>query len=379
MHPKAPSWYRLPVIVLLGLLATGALAWQSGDRFLSGRNDFFALYPGGRLAFDPNLYDKAAEDRVQEEAAHGFSEGMTFIRLPFYGVMLWPLGKLPYLQAYSIFLLINFLSLVAFIAIWRPPSPSITLEAACLFLPALVAFVNGQDVLFLVLVVALAVRLEAAGKRVAAGMLLALGAIKIHIFALVPLLIVAGGFWAVGLGFALGGLCLIAISFAAQGWNWPINFYRLFTQAVVNPHIEFMPNLHNLCHLLPFSAIWQGILTVAVIAACWLAVRRSSFVRGLGIVLCAGLLIGHHGYLADCSLLLPVALGARSLSAWPLLRTTSDIFLKPFLYIFLFLPAPIFPILLLAYFAMLAYAPWREEKPQTDPSLAGHATAVQTI
>src|SRR5437773_12504626 len=111
MHPKAPSWYRLPVIVLLGLLAMGALAWVSGERFLTGRNDFFALYPGGRLAFDPNLYDKATEDRVQEEAAHGFSEGMTFIRLPFYAVMLWPLGRLAYLQAYSIFLLLRFASL----------------------------------------------------------------------------------------------------------------------------------------------------------------------------------------------------------------------------------------------------------------------------
>src|SRR5438105_4698123 len=140
MRPNAPNRSRLAVIVLFGLLATGALAWQSGDRFINGLNDFFALYPGGRLAFDPQLYDKATEDRVQEEAAHGFSEGMTFIRLPFYAVMLWPLGRLPYPQAYGIFLLLSFLSLVGFIAIWRPPSPAVTLEATCLFLPALVAF-----------------------------------------------------------------------------------------------------------------------------------------------------------------------------------------------------------------------------------------------
>src|SRR5947207_15645752 len=100
MPSNAPPWRRLVVIVLLGLVALAALAWQSGDRFVAGRNDFFALYPGGRLAFDPNLYDKATEDRVQEEAAHVFSEGMTFIRLPFYAVLLWPLGRLPYLQAY---------------------------------------------------------------------------------------------------------------------------------------------------------------------------------------------------------------------------------------------------------------------------------------
>jgi Glycosyltransferase family 87 len=333
MHPSAPPWYRLPVIVLFGLLALGALAWVSGERFLAGRNDFFALYPGGRLAFDPNLYDKAAEDSVQAEAAHWFTESVTFTRLPFYAVMLWPLGRLSYLQAYSIFLLLSFSSLIAFIVIWRPPSTALTLEASCLFLPGLVAIVNGQDVLFLLLVVCLAVRLEAAGKRVAAGALLALGAIKIHLFLLVPLLILAGGFWSVGFGYALGGLSLIAISFAAQGRNWPANFYHVVTQAAVSPSIEFMPNLHNLCLHLPFPAVWQGILTAAVIAASWLAVRRSSFVRGMGIILCAGLLIGHHAYLPDCSLLRPVFLGARSLSAWPLLRTISDIFLKPFLYL----------------------------------------------
>ncbi len=362
MIPEKPGLRRLLVIAMLGLFALSALAWQARDQLLTGRNDFFALYPGGRLAFSGNLYDKAAEDRVQAEVAQGYSDAMTFIRLPFYGVMLWPLGRLPYLLAYSIFLTLSFLSLAAFVFIWRPPLPAVTLEAVCLFLPALVAFLNGQDILFLVLTVALVVRLEAAGHSLAAGMLLSLGAIKIHLFALVPLLILAGGFWTVGLGYALGGLGLIAISFMAQGRNWPMNFYHLFTMAVVNPHVDFMPNLHNLCEHIPFSGWWQALLTLVVIAASWFAVRRSSFLRGLGIVLCAGLLIGHHAYLADCSLLLPVALGARSLTTWPLLRMVSDVFLKPFLYVFLFLPVPLFPLLLLAYFTMLAYAPWQEAK-----------------
>jgi hypothetical protein len=135
-----------------------------------------------------------------------------------------------------------------------------------------------------------------------------------------------------------------------------------------------MPNLHNLFHLAPMPAVWQGVLTVAVIVASSLAVRRSSFVRGLGVILCAGLLIGHHGYLADCSLLLPVALTARSESVWPLLRTTSDLFLKPFLYIFLFLPVPVFPLLLLAYFAMLAYAPWQEREQSNESLVAATGT-----
>jgi hypothetical protein len=113
---------------------------------------------------------------------------------------------------------------------------------------------------------------------------------------------------------------------------------------------------------LPYSGFLQAILTGAVIVSAWAAVRRSSFLRGLGIVLCGGVLIGHHSYLADCSLLLPIALSARSLTDWPLLRTVSDLFLKPFLYVFLFLPVPIFPLLLLGYFALLAYAPWREGK-----------------
>jgi hypothetical protein len=367
-----PDRRRLVMIVLLGLFALSALAWQAQDRLLTGRNDFFAIYPGIRLALDPNLYDKPTQDQVQAESAQGYSDGMAFLRLPFYGVMLWPLGTLPYLQAYGIFLALNCLALIGFVAIWRPPLPAKTLEAACLFLPAMVAFLNGQDIPILLLLIAMAVRLEAGRKSVAAGVLLALGAIKIHLFLLIPLLILAGGFWAVGVGYALGGLGLLAASFAAQGRNWPLNYYHLFSQAVVNPNVEFMPNLNNLCHQLPFSGFLQAILTVAVIVSAWAAVRRSSFLRGLGIVLCGGLLIGHHSYLADCSLLLPVALSARSLTDWPLLRTASDLFLKPFFYVFLFLPVPVFPLLLVGYFSLLACAPWREGKETPRQS---HATA----
>jgi hypothetical protein len=353
-------------------MAMSALAYQIEDRLLVGQNDFLGLYPGGRLAFDPHLYDKATVDQLQAEAAQTYSDAYMFIRLPFYAVMLSPLTRLPYLYAYCTFLVISFLSLIGFVAMWRPPSPSVTLECMCLFLPAMVAFLNGQDTLVLLFIVAMVVRLEAGHKPVLAGILLALGAIKIHLFLLIPILILAGRFWTVGVGYSIGGVSLAMISFAAQGWNWPIKYYHLISQAAVSPHTEFMPNLNNLCHQLPFSGLWQGMLTLAVIAAAWAAARRSSFLRGLGIVLCGGILIGHHSYLADCSLLLPIALSARSLTDWPFLRTASDLFLKPFLYVFLFLPVPIFPLLLLGYFALLAHAPWREGK-ETPKQL--HAAA----
>src|SRR5262249_11825183 len=70
-----------------------------------------------------------------------------------------------------------------------------------------------------------------------------------------------------------------------------------------------------------------------VIVAVWLAVRHASFQYGLAAVLAGGLLVSYHAYLADCALLLPAALAARSSSNLLPLRFFSFVLLMPVTYL----------------------------------------------
>ncbi len=63
----------------------------------------------------------------------------------------------------------------------------------CLSLPALAGLLQGQDVAFLLLLAALAIRLEGGGQDFAAGLVLSLCSIKFHPFLLLPVLLLAQG------------------------------------------------------------------------------------------------------------------------------------------------------------------------------------------
>src|SRR5437762_13554770 len=114
------------------------------------------------------------------ESTGFFGESLQFIRPPFYAALLWPLGKMPYRQSYLLWQALCICALLGFILLWRTPCREAAMVACCWSLPLILAFAHGQDLAFLLLIVAASLRIHLK-RSLAAGGLLSLCAIKVHL------------------------------------------------------------------------------------------------------------------------------------------------------------------------------------------------------
>lgn len=106
-RPATGKAFYLTIVAGLSLLlAASQPLWERG---LAGQNDFVGLYVGGRLSGTADLFSPEAAKKVQLEITEGKAHfpALSFIRPPFYSVLLRPLGQLPYLTAYGIFTAVN--------------------------------------------------------------------------------------------------------------------------------------------------------------------------------------------------------------------------------------------------------------------------------
>jgi len=97
---RALNWFP----VALGILCLGLLAWQQRERAIRGQNDFVSIYTGAKLAGTPDLYSRPANLQANQSILGFQMEGTTYIRAPFYAILLKPLAALPYRVASTIFL-----------------------------------------------------------------------------------------------------------------------------------------------------------------------------------------------------------------------------------------------------------------------------------
>ena len=199
------------------------LAWTQRERVLPGHNDFIQLYTGARLAFTGELYDRARVTEVQQEAVGVTGEAWRYTRLPYYAGLLWPLGLLPYRAAYGVWQVLSIGALAGFAALWRPPRLGLTVLFTLLSLPVFAGLMNGQDLSFVLLWLALAARWHKSGRPFWAGVALALCASKFHLFVLLPVWIVGQRAWRLAPGLDLGGA---AASGASGGGSFLDRFMR---------------------------------------------------------------------------------------------------------------------------------------------------------
>src|SRR4029077_1909026 len=96
--PRSATW----ILALLGLAFIFFFMRDSLHYLWSGRNDYLSFYAGARLVGSSKLYDPQQASRVQMQTAGFFGEALAYIRPPFYAVLLWPLGKLPYRESYFV-------------------------------------------------------------------------------------------------------------------------------------------------------------------------------------------------------------------------------------------------------------------------------------
>ncbi|MFB3918405.1 MAG: glycosyltransferase family 87 protein [Terriglobales bacterium] len=272
-----------------------------------GHTDFLSFYTGARLVGTEDLYSIERAGEIQ--APYGAPDQIVgYTRPPFFAVFVYPLGLLPYSVGHTIWQFLNVAALAGFIALW-PRNRIFAAILSCWFVPILGNFSGGQDAPILLFLVAATLNLLRSGRPFLAGAVLALCAFKFHLFVLTPVWIIATRRWRVAYGMLCAGAVLAAISFGAAGPNWiPVNWAATRRYDAALDYTAKMPNLLGLLHAMPHADVLVSIGALGVAILTWLVARKEDADFAFALTLAGGVLVGMHGFLYDCSLLLPLLL-----------------------------------------------------------------------
>lgn len=347
--------------VAVGLIFLAFLGYLFRDRLLNGRNDFVQLYAGARLSGTPELYDPSASERIHFEVLGMALKSLYYSRPAFYALLLYPFGLLPYSAAYWTYQTISLGALVAFLWMWSRKHPGLILFTS-LCIPVMANFVNGQDVTFALLAAALSIVAMRKNHDILAGLLLAFCAIKVHLFALTPIVLLINRRWKVLEGGFIGGSILMAASCWRDGWDWPLRYMRLLENPELHPGPDVMPTLHGLIYgaIGRESLPLEIVLSVAVVLMLIVITRQSSLEFAMACALIGGLLVGYHAYLHDCVLLLLPLVLILEQSDWPPLRVLIVLTISPPVFIALMSGRPwnmALPMLLILLLALACTRP----------------------
>ncbi len=343
------------------ILSGGVFEWA-----LRGENDFAAFYMGGKLAGTPELWQPMPYFEFMQEQFGAFNDALTFVRPPFYAMMLWPLAQLPYESAYLIWVVLRVGALAGFVLLWRLPSRLDALLFTAVSLPAATGILCGQDSAFVLFFAAAGIALERNGRPLVAGLALSLCAIKFNLLLPLPLLFVAQRRWDIVKGFSAGAVALLALSFLGGGWGWMADYWAVVTSDRTNPAPTLMPNLHGLLYSLSAGPLLEWVISAALLAATWVGLKRTDFVGGMALVFMSGLLITPHAYTLDCILLIPAALTILTRYKSPLIMAATMALLWPPIYLMLLSESPwrvVMPLALIAYFGLSVWAMTRQPAP----------------
>lgn len=349
--------------ILIGAVFLSLMPWS---RFISARNDFVHFYIGALLFPSPEMFSPEVNYAKQQELIGATLPHSFFGRPAFYGLLLKPLTLLPYLNAYWIFQLGSLASLCVFLKLNLQRYPRLAI--LCLMSPALFAnFVNGQDVLFLLLFCSVSLAFAERRWDLAAGLVLSLCAIKAHLFLPVPLAALFWKRWRIVAGGAIGSIVLMLMSLIGGGLAAQLELIRQLRNPEHSPYPDLMPSLRSLTG--DHSQVFWSLAAVVLVAVVFLMRRSQSYEAAFGWALMGGLLASYHAYVQDCLLLL-LALSLIHREMAKPAAILLQLAILPFIYIPLAAGYPysaIFPLVLLACIAsQLVYA----FKPAAMPSLA---------
>ena len=342
--------------IVTGIIFLGLIAYVNRVRIIAGQADFAQLYAGASLVGTPDLYSARANDDVIAKAAGVTMEGVTYSRLPFYAWLLKPFTLLPYRAAYYSFVLLNIAAALVFIFRFTTICRELPLFSA-FSLPLLIAFAQGQDTPILLLLVSGVFLLAQRGRDFTAGLILSLCSIKFHLFSMLAVAIIMHKRWRLFGGAVVGGLALLALSFAAAGPDWPSQYLKLATSGYLDPCPGCMPNVKGMSVNMP-QLEWP--LTAAVLILFLLLARRiRDFEIVFALSLIAGLLVSLHAYPQDTVLLLLSFAIFISRSTDKLLRSMMALAVSPPAHLLLLARDPYSAAVPAAYIAMLGFAAYR--------------------
>lgn len=268
-----------------------------------GGVDFNVLYSASRLAGTGHLYDWDALRQLEKDHGPPLPSG----RLPVVSFALKPLTMIGYLPARFLWLAILSVALVGFAWMWPGVNRRLMVAALAWSLPAGCLLGLGQDTpLWLVSFAAGLLLLERRKPRWA-GVAFALCLTKYNLGVAIPVLLVAQKRWQTLVAGGAAVAVLLAACFPIEGPAWPLQYWNILRAPVFSVDAR-MPNLHGIAYRLPSSAVIEAVTAAALIILLWRVCRGTGEVGTAGAATAAcGLLLGHHGYGYDCTLLMPLA------------------------------------------------------------------------
>lgn len=321
-----------------GMLAIHAgIGWKTRQSIAAGYPDFTIFYSAGtmvRMGLGHQLYDEAAEWRVQQQVAPRVAiraAALPYMHAPFEALLFVPLSCLPYTGAYLLWDLANTLVLLVVAAVLRPCCPALQSYSIAMwtviffaFTPLFLTLLEGQDTILLLLVYALVFSAMKRNAIFAAGGWLALGLFRVHLVAPFVLLMLLLKKWRFVSGFLLTTAGLAAISAAVIGWRgliqypayiWSLEHHRGTT--ILSP--EYTVAFRGLAEqflarslaLAPrgvlLLVVASSLATVLLVTWKWSTCSHDRAERldlFFSIALIVLLLVGYHTLLYDLTLLL---------------------------------------------------------------------------
>ena len=291
-----------------------------GGSLIVGRNtvngtDFLPFYAGARLVGTGRMYDAQSVWSAQLAAMGKYGPSLLFIRMPCFALFLWPLAQLPYTIARHLWMILQIFAVFAAVWLW-PGSRKTALIVTCWSLPVLMCLADGTDTALIFFWLVVWRRLESRNHPVAAGMALAFCAAKFHLFLFFPLLLLFHRRWLVLKGSAIGLSVLLILSFAAGGWDWPIQYYHVLQKPLLDPG-KIAPNIHGLV-----SGSLPGLEIPLIVVAALLTIAamiKLDYPDAIAAALAGGLLCSFHSYVMDGVFLLPgiISMIERHKARWP--------------------------------------------------------------
>lgn len=364
--------------ILMGLAFLSIFAYAARERALKGQNDFASFYVGGKLAATGDLYSREANQRAIQDVLGFPMVGTTFVRPPYYAVLLRPLSALPYRAAYLIFVLAIVASILAFVIYFSRECPSLPFYAA-FGIPFIVPLCNGQDTPFLLIFIAATIILLRRNMDFAAGAVFALCSLKPHLFIFVPIVLLMKKRWSMLAGGLCGGVALFAIGIMGAGFSAIPAWIRTIRDPWISPDAENLPNLHGLVISLHWDPRTEIALALVVVAALiWIASQSANLELLLAVSIVCGLLTSFHSGNADDVLLFAVFVLTLSASASVPLRVISAMLVAPIVHLLAFAGSPYstaVPLSLLAWVGIAAYSMWPAKSSYKLAALPTHTLA----
>jgi len=261
--------------------------------------DYVSVWAGSQM-IGPDLYDPAPLERIEHTVSPAISS-KRYIRPPYYVMMFWPLGRLPYRAAYAGFVLVNLAALLLFLRIWRFDAPAIM--ACTLFLPLAWSFGIGQDAPLMLLLVAGAAQLIERRRDFVGGALLALFTVKLHLFLFLPVVLIAQRKYRALAGLAAGGAALYLLAAAFVGIDWPLKSLH----ASLANEATFIPTTPGVAGLLRTLHAPGWLLLPAVAAGILMVYRRartSAWIPAAALAIAAGVVLAPRAQVYDGSFFL---------------------------------------------------------------------------